>query len=587
MRYSRLFNHTVKELPKDAVLKSHILLLRANLVVQSGAGLYALTPLGLKIYDKIAAIIRKEMNKSGAQEVALPFVTSASLWERSGRYEKYGSELLRLIDRKGSPYLLSPTHEEPMTALVAASIKSYKQLPVHLYQIGPKFRDEARPRFGLIRGREFVMKDGYSFHASKESLDETFDTMEATYSAIFDELGIDYRVVAADSGAIGGSGSREFMALASCGEDTLVVCESCSYAANMEVATSKIAPHLDDALASLGAIGDEIATPSMPTIAALTSGLKIDERSILKAVVKRAILGSEEGIKTDKGTLSKPPKSLLVIYYIRADYALEETKALNALNALGFNALELDDEIKDSTLVSGYIGLGASKEAVSIFDFSLKDAKALLAGANKEDFHTIIDMQEAIRDNKLNLADIRCVKEGEACSRCGKPLVYKKGIEAGHIFKLGTRYSSPLNANFLDENGRSKPFIMGCYGIGVSRLLSIILEQNADEFGCVFTPATTIFDAEIIISNMKNKAEVKLADALYEAGRAKGLDILLDDRPARFGEKIKDFELLGCAKRAVIVGKRLDEGKVELIERRGLKRHECSASIDEILGKLG
>jgi len=415
MRFTRVLIPTTKEIPNDASLASHIYLIRGGFIQSvGGSGLYNFLPLGKKILDKVRAVVKDELDKAGCQEVSLSFVTPTALWEESGRAGEYGKELLRFKDRKDNDYLLSPTNEEAMVNMVRQTIKSYKQLPLNLYQINLKFRDEIRPRFGLMRGREFLMKDGYSFHTSTEDMLREFALMEETYKKIFTRLGLNFRVVEADSGQIGGSGSKEFMLLADSGEDDIVVCDACDYGANVEVA---------------------------------------------------------------------------------------------------------------------------------------------------ED-----------------------IKDGDLC-KCGKPLRITKGIEAGHIFQLGTKYSEPLGANFLDENGKSQPMIMGTYGIGVSRLLAGIIEQNHDDKGCVWTKASAPFDLQIIISNIKDEAQVELAEDIYNQLNSKGVDILLDDRKDRFGAKIKDYELMGVPY-ALIIGKKLSEDMVEIITRDGMGKEDVSiSSVVEILSE--
>jgi len=502
VRFSRLLVPTSKETPNDATLASHIYLIRGGFIQSvGGSGLYNFLPLGKKILDKVRAVVKDELDKAGCQEVALSFVTPATLWEESGRLEKYGKELLRFKDRKNNDFILGPTHEEMMVNLVRQSVKSYKQLPLNLYQINLKFRDEIRPRFGLMRGREFLMKDGYSFHASVEDMHREFALMEETYKKIFTRLGLAFRVVEADSGAIGGSGSKEFMVLADSGEDTIVVCPECEYGANIEAAVAK--PKSYDA-------GTQI-----------------------KVITMKALY--------DEG------ETKIVHFALPASIELQDVKACNAVNA---NDLV---ECEEST-----------------------DIQTLVVDATLEKI-------DSLNAQEKSYADISAVQENDACIHCGGALTYTKGIEAGHIFQLGTQYSEPLGCNFLDENGKSVPMVMGTYGIGVSRLLAGIIEQNHDDKGCIWTKESAPFDLHIIISNIKDEAQVALGEKLYETLKAQGVDVLLDDRKERFGPKIKDFELLGVP-HGVLIGKKLSEGMVEFMTRDGMGKEEMSS--EEILSFL-
>ena len=413
MRFSQILIPTTKETPNDASLASHIYLIRAGFIQSYGSGLYNFLPLGKIVLDRVRAVVKDELDKAGAMEVSLGFITPSSFWKESGRIDKYGKELLRFEDRHGAEFVLSPTNEESMVNLVKGSVKSYKNLPLNLYQINLKFRDEIRPRFGLMRGREFLMKDAYSFHVDTDDMIREFNLMEKTYSKIFTRLGLDFRIVEADSGAIGGSGSKEFMILADSGEDTIKVCSSCSYGANVEVET------------------------------------------------------------------------------------------------------------------------------------------------------------------------------GDICPKCGDTLNETKGIEAGHIFQLGTQYSDALDAKFLDNNGKAQSFVMGTYGIGVSRLLAGIIEQNHDDKGCIWTKESTPFNVSIIISNIKKEEEVAEATKLYNELKDRGIRVLLDDRKDRFGAKIKDFELIGIPT-AVVIGKKLSDGLVEMVERKTLEKTEVKLEdlLDELLKRV-
>jgi len=502
VRFSKLLIPTTKETPNDATLASHIYLIRAGLIQSvGGSGLYNFLPLGKKILDKVRTVVKEELDKAGCQEVSLSFVTPAALWQESGRLDKYGKELLRFKDRKNNDFILGPTHEEMMVNMVRQTVKSYKQLPLNLYQINLKFRDEIRPRFGLMRGREFLMKDAYSFHASVEDMQREFALMEETYKKIFTRLGLDFRVVEADSGAIGGSGSKEFMVLADSGEDTIVVCDNCEYGANIEAA---------------------VAQPKV-----------YDTQTLVKTVVMKALY--------DEG------KTAHVGFVLPSDIELQEVKACNAIGAN--ELVECDDSVKlDMVIIEEALGAAVNP---SVYDAP-----------------------------EMNYADISSVCEGDACVSCSGNLRYTKGIEAGHIFQLGTQYSESMACNFLDENGKSVPMIMGTYGIGVSRLLAGIIEQNHDDKGCIWTKEAAPFDLQIIISNIKDEEQVALGERLYEAMLAKGVDVLLDERKDRFGAKMKDYELLGVPY-AVVIGKKLADGLVEFVTRKGMGKEERSS--EEIL----
>lgn len=574
MLFSQLFLTTLKDAPKDAILKSHKYLVRGGFIQQMGSGIYNFLPLGKKLLDKVRHIVKEEMDSVGAQEVLMGFVTPAELWRESGRYEKYGDELLRFTDRKENEFVLGPTHEEVVTQMVKNSVKSYKQLPLHLYQIHTKFRDEMRPRFGLMRGREFIMKDGYSFHASSEDLDREFDVMEQTYKRILTRMGVTYKIVEADSGAIGGSGSKEFMVLAPCGEDTIVVCEHCDYGANIEVGkrAHRSAPRAHEVCYDSNAPQGDFArffTPNIKDMQALSDFFKVDRFYLIKAIVKKArhINGSAE----------------LVYFFVRGDDDGEETKMLNAINAHQACYIALEEasieDIGQAGLEAGFIGPYALRHITHAkhiyFDESLKDAQHLICGANEKDWHFVgVNLGEF---EGLVYADLVQVKEGDLCHKCGGKLYYTKGIEVGHIFKLGTKYSYALNAQFLDKNGKAQDFIMGCYGFGISRILPAILEQKSDELGCVWSKEVSVFDIVIIISNIKDKAQSEFAYRIYNELKAHGVDVLLDERDERFGVKMKDFELVGF-NYALIVGKGLENGQLELIKREGLVKTELEAA---------
>ena len=567
MKFSKLYAPTAKEAPKDASLASHKFLLRAGYAEQVGSGLYNFLPLGKRVLENIKNIVKEELDEAGAQEISMSFVTSADLWRESGRFDVYGKELLRFKDRKENDFVLSPTNEESVVALVRGKVTSYKQLPLNLYQINTKFRDEARPRFGLLRGREFLMKDGYSFHANAEDLDREFDLMEKTYSKIFTRLGLNFRAVRADSGAIGGSGSKEFMVLANSGEDDIIVCENCDYAANIEAATrAKRTTQAERPEADAA----KFLTPNTKTIKDVAEFFRVDEFYCIKAVIKKAIFIGNKGEKSEK----------IVVFFVRGEDELQEVKAQNACGALEL-ADATEAEIAAAGLVGGFCGPVGLKGIEFYIDKELEGERQMICGANERDYHFVGVSVSSFNSERFK--DLTAVKAGDKCPCCGGNLSVSKGIEVGHIFKLGTKYSEPMGATFLDENGKAKPFIMGCYGIGVSRLVAVAVEAKHDEKGIIWNETLAPFKFEIIISNLKDEEGVKFAQELYENLRAAGVSVLLDDRNERFGVKMNDFELMGFPY-AVIVGKGLAEGTVELVTRDGLVKETVKAS--EILARL-
>jgi prolyl-tRNA synthetase len=554
LRLSKLFAPTTKEAPKDAVLPSHIYLVRAGFIAQIGSGIYNYLPLGKIVLDKIRAIVKEELDRAGSQEVLLGFVTPSELWKESGRYDKFGKELLRFKDRKGNEFVLGPTHEEAMVDLVRNRVKSYKHLPLNLYQINTKFRDEARPRYGLLRGREFIMKDGYSFHESVEDMQREYALMEKTYGKILDRLGLSYRVVEADSGAIGGSGSKEFMVIADNGEDDIVICAGCDYAANIEAAKRQKRNVSKD---EIEMTPGEFYTPQVKTIEELSAFFRISPEHLVKAVAKKALFSDHEEI---------------VLFFVRGSDTLQETKALSASGALDLVDVT-EEELQKAGLVPGFIGPDA--ENVTIYaDKELENESLMICGANKEDYHYV---GYSFEDKTFNFADLITVEEGDVCAKCGGKLTITKGIEVGHIFQLGTKYSEALGATFLNRNGKAEPLVMGTYGIGVSRLVAVVIEQHHDDKGCIWTQETTPFEIMIIVSNSKNDEQSQFAEKLYTDLQAAGKSVLLDDRNERFGFKISDFELFGFPK-AVIVGKGLSEGKVQIVDRKTLEKEDVMAS---------
>eukprot|EP01029_Cantina_marsupialis_P026965 TRINITY_DN739_c1_g2_i1.p1 TRINITY_DN739_c1_g2~~TRINITY_DN739_c1_g2_i1.p1 ORF type:complete len:568 (-),score=160.45 TRINITY_DN739_c1_g2_i1:57-1760(-) len=558
MKFSLMFTPTTKEAPKDATLASHQYLVRGGFINQTGAGIYNFMPLGKIVLDKIRAIVKEEMDKTGANELLMSFVTPLELWEQSGRATAMGPELLKFRDRKNAGFVLSPTNEETVVDIVKNRITSYKDLPINLYHINTKFRDEARPRFGLMRGREFLMKDAYSFHASHEDLVREFHVMEEAYKKVYERLGLEFRVVEADSGAIGGSGSKEFHILANSGEDTIVVCEACDYGANIEAAKRKL--NKKEALETKAL--EKVETPNCKTIAEVSEFLKADPYYSMKAVMKKAIY--EES-------------SEVVLFFVRGTDELEETKACNAANALDLEDAS-EEEVKAAGLVPGYCGIIDLPKNLKVYvDEELKGDNNLVCGANDEGYHHInVDLTTI----DIEYKDLVAVQEGDNCACCGGKLTYTKGIEAGHIFQLGTKYSEAMDAKFLDANGKAQPFIMGCYGIGVSRLVAAVIEQNHDEKGCIWTKATAPFMVDVIVSNAKKDEELEVGVNIYNSLKEAGIETIIDDRKQqRFGFKMGDFELIGFPY-AVVVGKKLQDGLVEVVDRKTLEKTEVK--VDEV-----
>jgi len=563
MRRSRSFIPTTKEAPSDAQLASHIFLSRAGFISQTAAGLYNYMPLAKRVIKKIEAIINDEMAKVGAEETELSFVTPASLWEESGRIEKFGKELLRFRDRKENLFVLGPTHEEMMVDMVRNRITSYKQLPINLYQIKTKFRDEARPRFGLMRGREFIMKDGYSFHATTEDLDREFDAMEAAYKRILTRLGLDYRVVDADSGAIGGTGSKELMVLADSGEDTIAVCSDCEYGANIEAATRgerKTIPEAPEAEFN------KFQTPAVTSIDALASFFKVDAYYTIKCVAKRVIYDDT---------------SEVVLFFLRGSDNLQDVKAQNATEALEIVDVS-EEELQELGIIPGFIGPLDQDKAKHVIDSDLRNAKNMICGANELDYH-FVGVDLSVISEVAYFADIAEVNAGDSCPHCNGELSFTKGIEVGHIFKLGTTYSAALKAEFLDENGKAQPFIMGTYGMGVSRLVASVIEQHHDENGCIWTKETAPYMVNVMISNIKDEAQNAVGEELYTNLLNAGVEVMLDDRKERFGFKMKDAELIGFPY-TVIIGKELENGQVQIYNR--ANGEKTAVDVAEIFNKI-
>ncbi|MFB7155326.1 proline--tRNA ligase [Lysinibacillus sp. NPDC056232] len=541
MKQSKTFIPTLREVPADAEVKSHKQLLRAGFIRQNTSGVYSYLPLAKRVLTKIENIVREEMEAINSVELLMPSLQSAELWQESGRWEKYGPELMRIKDRHNRDFALGPTHEEVITTLVRDEIKSYKKLPLTLFQIQTKFRDEKRPRFGLLRGREFIMKDAYSFHASRESLDETYDDMYRAYSNIFSRLGLNYRAVIADAGSIGGKGTHEFMVLSEIGEDTIAYSDTSDYAANIEMAEVLVDYQPSDA--ALKDI-EKVETPDQKTIEEVSAFLNVDPSNVIKSLV----------FDVD---------GELVVVLARGDHEINDIKLKNALDA-GSVELASEEAIRE-LLGCGVGSIGPVKLPVDIkvvADKAIKSIRNGVAGANEDGFHLVNVNPE--RDFAVNeYLDIRFIQEGDPSPDGQGIIKFAEGIEVGHIFKLGTTYSEKMNGTFLDEQGKAQPFIMGCYGIGVSRILAAVAEHFQDDNGFVWPTQLAPYDIHVVPVNTKDETQVALADELYGLLKSYRYDVLFDDRAERAGVKFADADLIGLPVR-VTVGKKATEGIVEV-----------------------
>lgn len=561
VKQSKMLIPTLKEVPSDAEAISHQLMLRAGYIKQISAGMYSYLPLAHKVLLKLEQIIREEMDKIDAVEMLTPAVLPAELWQESGRYESYGPNLFKLKDRHERDFILGPTHEETMTTIIKDAIKSYKKLPLTLYQIQMKYRDENRPRFGLLRGREFLMKDAYSFHVDMDSLDKVYRDMDVAYQNIFDRVGLNYRSIIGDAGAMGGNDSKEFMAIAPIGEDTVVYSDGSDYAANLEMAQNK------RTLQPSHEIPKELTkveTPGCKTIDEVAAFLKTKPENTIKTLLY---------VADDK----------LVVVLLRGNDQLNEVKLTNFLGA-DFLRPATNDEAKQYLGADfGSLGpVGISEDLQVLADLDVKAMANASVGANEDGYHYInVNLN---RDFKVDeFVDLRTVNEGELSPDGQGTLKFTRGIEIGHIFKLGTRYTEAMDAQILDENGRQKPIIMGCYGIGVSRLLSAIVEQHCDEHGMIWPKEIAPFDIHVVPINMKKAEQAKLAQELTATLEAAGYSVLVDDRNERPGVKFADSDLIGLPVR-ITVGKKASEGIVEIKLRQSGETVEIKQ--DELLNTL-
>ncbi|MEB3754846.1 proline--tRNA ligase [Acinetobacter sp. MD2(2019)] len=548
MRASRFLFATLRETPNDAEVISHQLMLRAGMVRKLASGLYTWLPMGKRVLNKVEAIVREEMNRSGALEVFMPVTQPASLWEESGRYVQYGPELLRFKDRHDNPFVLGPTHEEVITDLARNELQSYKQLPINFYQIQTKFRDEVRPRFGVMRSREFIMKDAYSFHVNQASLQETYDVMYDTYCRIFSRLGLDFRPVQADTGSIGGSGSHEFHVLASSGEDDIAFSTESDYAANVEMAEAVLVGERAAATQALTVVD----TPNTKTIAEVCAFLNTDASQSVKALLV-------QGVAKEDGQIP------VVALFLRGDHELNEIKAEKHPQIAAPLTFATEQQLQQYGLVAGFTGpQGLIEKGITvIIDRAASVLSDFVAGANQLDQHATGVNWE--RDAQFNeIADLRNVVEGDPSPDGKGTLQIKRGIEVGHIFQLGQKYSEALGCKVLGEDGKPFTVTMGCYGIGVTRVVASAIEQNYDEKGIIWPKAIAPFDIAIVPMNAhKSPRTLEAAEALYAELQAQGFDVLLDDRNERPGVKFSDLELTGIPHRIVIGEKGLDAGTFE------------------------
>ena len=567
MRASELYAPTLRESPAEAELLSHKLMFRAGLIRKAAGGMYTYLPLAWRTMKKIMQIIREEMDAKGGQELMMPITQPAEIWRESGRWAVYGPEMMRLKDRHGREFCLGPTHEEMITTLVRGEVRSYKQLPLMLYQMQNKYRDEIRPRFGLMRSREFVMKDLYSFDKDVDGMNISYQKMYDAYTNIFTRCGLKFRAVEADNGAIGGGHSHEFTVLAPSGESNIAYCESCDYAASDEKAELKIIRAEVEEMKPL----EKVATPNAHTIELVKNYLGMPIEKTIKAVA------------------FQDDDSKLILAFVRGDHEVNEIKVLNATGALHLHMAE-ESAINAVGGSAGFMSpIGLKDGAVIVVDSTVMEMYNAVAGANEVDTHFInVNPRRDFDAAKIIVADIRMVQEGDFCPHCGSKLKMTRGIEVGQVFTLGNKYSKALNATFLDESGKETYFEMGCYGIGVGRTMAAAIEQNNDADGIIWTRAIAPFEVVIVPVNAKDAAQLEYAEKIYNELKAEGVDVLLDDRKERAGVKFKDCDLIGYPVRVTVSPKTLDSGNVEVKIRKSgemlnFNRAEC---IDKILNLL-
>jgi prolyl-tRNA synthetase len=568
MLYSQYFIPTAREAPKDATIQSHILMIRAGLVRKLSSGLYSFLPLGNRILKKVEGIIREEMDRIGGNEFFLPVLIPGELWKESNRWYSMGAELFRLKDRSTQDYVLAPTHEEVFTYLLREHIKSYRDLPLTVYHIGLKFRDEIRPRFGVMRAKSFIMKDAYSFHpeADEESLDKSYNDMASAYRRIFRRCGLETIPVAADSGSMGGSDSEEFMVASHVGEEEIVQCPVCGYKSNREraICSKDTVAYRDAGELAL------VETPDVKTIADLENFLQMKQEFFIKTMIYRykSAQGSEADIDETRGAGTWH----FVMALIRGDLDVNETKLRNLLGATEIVKAEIEDAMHELGIPIGFAGPVGVENVTIIADHSISPIKGGVSGANKKDYHYIhVNAQRDFEPTQY--ADIRLVGEKDRCPSCGKPLKLFKGIELGHIFKLGNKYTKAFSVTYLDEDGSMKVPIMGCYGIGVERTIAAVIEQNHDKDGIIWPMSVTPFHVYLLPVKYGGKTR-ELCDRLYRELSARGIEVLLDDRELRPGVKFKDADLIGIPYRLTVGDRGIHAGTVELVQRRTGKREQ-------------
>lgn len=541
MRVSKLYAPTLREVPAEAEVVSHQLMLRAGFMRKAAGGIYTYLPLAWRVLKKIERIVREEMDAKGSQELLMPIVQPAEIWQESGRWDVYGAEMFRLQDRHNRCFCLGPTHEEMVTTLIRGDVRSYRQLPLSVYQIQNKYRDERRPRFGLMRGREFIMKDAYSFDRDEAGLDKSYQDMYDAYTNIFTRCGLNFRPVEADSGAIGGSGSHEFMVIADSGEAEIVFCKSCNYAANVEKAELFPLEAAEEALLDK----EEVVTPDCKTIADVCAYLKLPVDHSVKAVA----YNSEKG---------------LILCFVRGDHEVNEIKVINTCGVIDLE-MATEEQLAEAGTVGGYMGpVGIdNKKVMVIVDATVMKMHNVCCGANKEGYH-FINVNPGRDFTPTHVADIRLIQEGDPCPHCGGEVSKARGIEVGQVFKLFTKYSSALKATYLDENGKEQPMVMGCYGVGVSRTMAAAIEQNYDENGIIWPIEIAPYHVLVVPVNTKDEASAAKAEEIYMQLKKVGLETVIDDRNERPGVKFKDADLIGYPLRVVIGPKTLTEGKLEV-----------------------
>ena len=541
MRVSKLYAPTLREVPAEAEVVSHQLMLRAGFMRKAAGGIYTYLPLAWRVLKKIERIVREEMDAKGSQELLMPIVQPAEIWQESGRWDVYGAEMFRLQDRHNRCFCLGPTHEEMVTTLIRGDVRSYRQLPLSVYQIQNKYRDERRPRFGLMRGREFIMKDAYSFDRDEAGLDKSYQDMYDAYTNIFTRCGLNFRPVEADSGAIGGSGSHEFMVIADSGEAEIVFCTSCNYAANVEKA--ELFPLEAQEEATL--TKEEVVTPDCKTIADVCAYLKLPVDHSVKAVA----YNSEKG---------------LILCFVRGDHEVNEIKVINTCGVIDLE-MATEEQLAAAGTVGGYMGpVGIdNKKVIVVVDATVMKMHNVCCGANKEGYH-FINVNPGRDFIPTYVADIRLIQEGDPCPHCGGEVSKARGIEVGQVFKLFTKYSSALKATYLDENGKEQPMVMGCYGVGVSRTMAAAIEQNYDDNGIIWPIEIAPYHVLVVPVNTKDEASAAKAEEIYMQLKKVGLETVIDDRNERPGVKFKDADLIGYPLRVVVGPKTLTEGKLEV-----------------------